>query len=174
MAYLIAATAYCPEVDKFILSIDGKLPFESSEDMSRFKELTTGGIVIMGRKTFESIGKALPDRLNIVITTQSKYSFPPGVAMSASLEEAVEFADSQKDRKTWIIGGGEIYKQALDLDLPTRLYISLMKQYYTPNEEIGEVVTFPKVDTDKYKAVYYETFEDHYFKIISKHSLRVV
>lgn len=84
-----------------------------SEDLKRFKSLTSGHHIIMGRKTFESFPKPLPNRTHIVITRQSDYDVPYGVITVSSLADAIDAAKS--DIQPFIIGGGEIYKQALPL-----------------------------------------------------------
>jgi dihydrofolate reductase len=84
-----------------------------SEDLKRFKSLTNGHHIIMGRKTFESFPKPLPNRTHIVITRQKDYQVPFGVTVVKSLEDAIEA--SRSDSQPFIIGGGEIYKQALPL-----------------------------------------------------------
>jgi len=189
MINLIAATTYYPKGDQFILAANGKLPHESPEDMARFTKLTTGGVVIMGRKTFESIGeKALPDRFNIVLSHQEDYYPPVGGLLSPSLEAALHFAElKHPDKEVWIIGGGQVYKEALEKDIPDRLYISEMSGYWEDDPvamEIGStavlfpteapVVTFPRVNMGFYKAVYIDQCEDHAFKILSKTSLDVL
>ena len=89
---------------------NGDLAFHVREDMRHFKALTTGHTVVMGRKTFESLPKgALPDRRNIVITRQPDYS-APGIERAGSLEEALAMATGEE---VFIIGGGEIYRQAI-------------------------------------------------------------
>lgn len=92
-------------------------------DMKRFKELTTGHPIIMGRKTLESMGsKPLPNRTNVVITRNAKLEVS-GCFIFASLQEAIEFA-SQKDEQVFVIGGGEIYSQAIKL--ANRLYLTVI------------------------------------------------
>lgn len=90
---------------------DGDLAFHISADLRRFKALTMGHPIIMGRKTFESFPKgALPGRRNIVVTRNSAYS-APGIETAGSLEEAL----GKAGEKAFVIGGGEIYRQALPL-----------------------------------------------------------
>lgn len=90
-------------------------------DMQHFRDITRGHAVIMGRKTFESIGRPLPDRENIVITRQKGY-YKPGITVVNSLDEALRFAaleqgkhfeEKQEETEVFIIGGGEIYKEAI-------------------------------------------------------------
>ena len=83
---------------------------EMAADMRHFRELTTGNVVIMGRKTYESIGKPLPNRQNIVVTRQPLKI--DGVQIVSSIKQAYEQAESGKD--IFIIGGGQIYKQAIN------------------------------------------------------------
>jgi dihydrofolate reductase len=91
----------------------GDLIYHLSADLRRFKELTTGHTVIMGRKTFESLPKgALPNRRNIVLTRQPGASFP-GTDVYASLDEALSHCS--RDEKVYIIGGAQVYTQALGL-----------------------------------------------------------
>src|SRR3990167_1946465 len=97
----------------------GALLWRISDDLKRFKALTTGHTVIMGRKTFDSIGKALPNRTNIVVTHNSDFR-AEGVTVEKSLEEALQLAQTlvqgnHKNSEIFVIGGGEIYKQALPL-----------------------------------------------------------
>ncbi|MBO7049389.1 MAG: dihydrofolate reductase [Bacteroidaceae bacterium] len=91
----------------------GDLIYHLSADLKRFKQLTTGNTVIMGRKTFQSLPKgALPNRRNIVLTRQKDLSFP-GAEVYSSLDEALTHCT--RDEKTYIIGGAQIYILALQL-----------------------------------------------------------
>ena len=91
-----------------VIGKDNKLLWRQSADLKRFKELTTGKTVVMGRKTYDSIGKPLPNRRNIVITRQSIEI--PGCEVVNSLEEALKL-----DNEIFIIGGGEIYQKSIIL-----------------------------------------------------------
>lgn len=93
----------------------GDLAFHISADLKRFKALTTGHTVIMGRKTFESLPKgALPNRRNIAISRNPQASFP-GAESAQSLESALELAAAAGETEVFIIGGGQIYASALPL-----------------------------------------------------------
>lgn len=92
---------------------DNDLIWHLSDDLKRFKSLTNGHHIIMGRKTFESFPKPLPNRTHIVITRQSNYKAPEGVIIVNSLEDAIDA--SKNDQQPFIIGGGEIYKQSMPL-----------------------------------------------------------
>ena len=91
-------------------------------DLAHFKRLTTGKTIIMGRKTFESIGRPLPNRKNMVVTRQADYR-AIGCEMAGSLEEAIENAyRSTPDEELMIVGGGELYREGMNLS--TKLYIT--------------------------------------------------
>lgn len=91
----------------------GDLIYHLSADLRRFKELTTGNTVIMGRKTYESLPKgALPNRRNIVLTRQQGVSFP-GTEVYSSLDEAL--SKCARDEKVYIMGGAQVYTQALPM-----------------------------------------------------------
>ena len=92
---------------------DNDLIWHLSNDLKRFKQLTSGHHIIMGRKTFESFPKPLPNRTHVVITRQNSYTVPDGVVVVNTLEDAIDVA--RKDQQPFIIGGGEIYRQALPL-----------------------------------------------------------
>ena len=89
------------------------LPWRLPEDMRYFKRVTMGKPIIMGRKTFESIGKPLPGRINIVVTTG--FIDIEGIALAVDLNHAVEIARETGDNETFIIGGGQIFNYAIDL-----------------------------------------------------------
>ena len=102
------------------------LPWHLPADLKRFKQLTTGHTIIMGRKTFDSIGKALPGRRSIVVTRNRSWKAPAGVDVAHDLNRAIEMSragdHSQKD--IFIIGGAEIFRQALPLS--HRIYLTLV------------------------------------------------
>ena len=94
-----------------LIGRDNGLPWRLSADLKKFKELTTGNAIIMGRKTWESLGRPLPNRQNIVISRQKGLNIE-GCETATSLEEAISLAKSEKK---FIIGGGQIYKIALEV-----------------------------------------------------------
>ena len=102
-----------------VIGMDNRMPWHISEDLKRFKALTMGHPVIMGRKTFESIGKALPGRENVVITRSHDFEAPE-CRMVHSLEEALAAAGAAAE--VFVIGGAEIY--ALALPLADRLQLT--------------------------------------------------
>lgn len=102
-----------------IIGRDNAIPWNIPADMSRFRELTLGHAVIMGRKTFESIGRPLQGRKNIVVSRQPDYS-AEGVLVAGSLPEALQLAEGHGE--IFICGGGEIYQQALPC--AARIYLT--------------------------------------------------
>lgn len=138
----IAIIAAVAEND--VIGKDNALPWSLPEDLKRFKELTTGHAVVMGRKTYESIGKALPGRLNLVLSR----TVPAidGVEMAVSIDDALNTARSKGCKKTFFIGGNAVYKEALDKS--DVMYLTYVKE----NPE-GDAY-FPKFNkNDWYKHV---------------------
>ncbi|RCS58663.1 dihydrofolate reductase [Parvibium lacunae] len=101
------------------IGINNTLPWHLPEDLRYFKTLTTGHTIIMGRKTYESIGKPLPNRRNIVISRQTSYA-PEGVSVFHTLDVAL--AACAQEQEVFLIGGAMLYEQALPLT--QRLYIT--------------------------------------------------
>ncbi|MGL5912692.1 MAG: dihydrofolate reductase [Bacteroidales bacterium] len=114
---------------------NNELLWHLSEDLQHFKQITSGNTVIMGRKTFESIGKALPNRHNFVLSTQ-KILTTPNVSLFSSLEEAIAKAPTLS---VFIIGGERVYQEALKL--ATDLYITHIEQ-----EDKEADTFFPPID----------------------------
>jgi dihydrofolate reductase len=97
-----------------VIGRQGQLPWQLPADLQHFKSLTLGHPIVMGRRTFESIGRALPGRTNIVVTGQPAWPAPAGVLVAHSLPEALALAAQQPGgEEVCVIGGGEIYRQAL-------------------------------------------------------------
>lgn len=94
-----------------VIGRDNDLPWRIPEDMRRFKELTMGGVLVMGRKTYESIGRPLPGRRTVVVSRNPDLEIE-GVEMAPSLEMALEIAGGDD---VFVVGGGEIYRQAMDV-----------------------------------------------------------
>lgn len=116
-----------------VIGNDNKLIWRVKSDMKRFKELTTNNTVVMGRKTYDSIGRPLPNRRNIIITRNNKLEIT-GCEVVSSLEEALLLCNNN----CFIIGGGEIYKQAIDIS--DRIYLTLI------HSEFEGDTFFPEID----------------------------
>ncbi len=102
-----------------VIGRGGDLPWHLAADLGRFKRLTIGHAIVMGRKTWESIGRPLPGRRMVVVTRQAGYR-AEGVRVAAGLQQALEMAREAGDREPFVVGGAEIYRQALPL--ASRLY----------------------------------------------------
>lgn len=120
---------------------DNQLLWHLPRDLKRFKEITSGHPIIMGRKTFESIGKPLPNRTNIVVSRKIDW-FQEGVLIVGSLKEALKFA-KKIDEDLFIIGGGTIYEQTIEI--ADRLEVTLVKA------NLEADTFFPKIDEKIWK-----------------------
>ncbi len=134
------------------LGKDNELIYKIPEDLKRFKELTTGHTIIMGRKTFESIGKVLPGRTNIIVTHEPNYVFE-GAKVVHSLDEALRLA--QGDNEIFVIGGGQIYQEAINL--ADKLYLTIV-------EGSPEADTFFPDYSEFKKVVFEESHESNGLK----------
>ena len=94
---------------------DNDLPWRLPDDLKFFKKTTLGKPVLMGRKTFESLGKPLVNRLNIVVSTQKDLQLPDGVLLYNDLDAAIERMQQEDTDEGFIIGGGEIFKQSMNI-----------------------------------------------------------
>lgn len=122
-----------------VIGFEDKVLWSSPEELKHFKKITIGSPVIMGRKTWEVIGKPLPGRLNIVITRNTEYTTPfKDVVIFNSLKQAFDFCRSSIYEKIFIIGGGEIYSQSINES--DEIIISEM------NLDVIGNVYFPEID----------------------------
>ena len=104
-----------------VIGLNGEMPWHIPEDLRHFRRVTMGHAIIMGRKTHESIGRALPGRQNIVITRQKDALFA-GCDVVHSLQEAIDLARANGDEEPRVVGGGAIY--ALALPHATKLFLT--------------------------------------------------
>ncbi len=95
-----------------VIGNNNNLVWHLPADLKRFKQITSGHYVIMGRKTYESVGKPLPDRTNIIVTTNDKFT-AEGCIVVHSIKEALEYSKEQDE--VFILGGGNIYEQTIDI-----------------------------------------------------------
>ncbi len=135
--------------DNNAIGIDNKLPWHLPEDLKFFKRTTLGKPVIMGRKTYESLGKPLPGRLNIVLSQKGDIKLPEGVVLCESLIDAIERVEEDDVEEAFIIGGGKIFDLAMDF--VDRMYIT---RVHTSIK--GADAFFPKVDHSHWKTVWEE------------------
>lgn len=118
------------------IGVDNQLPWHLPKDLKHFKEITSGHPIIMGRKTYESIGKPLPNRTNIVIS-RKKHWFEEGILIVGSIKEAIKFGQ-KIDEDIFIIGGGNIFEQTMDI--ADKLEVTEIKT------NIEADTFFPKID----------------------------
>jgi dihydrofolate reductase len=155
-----------------VIGVDGKLPWYLPEDLKFFKRMTQAKPLVMGRKTYTSIGKPLPNRLNIVVTRDTSFT-AEGVRICHELPAALELADQQATieaaEEIMVMGGGEIYRQALPF--AQRLYITevdievegdALFPEISANEwrEVQRVPGQPAEGQPRYDFVVYERFND--------------
>ncbi|MEM6261805.1 MAG: dihydrofolate reductase [Bacteroidota bacterium] len=116
-------TAIFATSENGVIGKDNKIPWRLSGDMKHFKRLTTGNSIVMGRKTFESLGKPLPNRRNIVITRQAGYQ-KDGIEVFHSLETALEAC--AEEQEVFLIGGSSVYQEALEKGLIEKIHKTLV------------------------------------------------
>lgn len=150
-------TTIVAKAENNVIGNNNELIWHLPNDLKRFKSLTSGHPIIMGRKTFESIGRALPNRTNIVITRNSDWN-QEGVLVVNSLEEAIEKA-KEIDEHIFIIGGGNIYNQALCMSDALEV-----TEVHRPFE--GDT-QFPEISSSEWTEVARELFpidEKHFYE----------
>ncbi|CAM1334075.1 dihydrofolate reductase [Tenacibaculum aestuariivivum] len=132
------------------LGKDNDLIWHLPADLKRFKKITSGHYILMGRNTFESIGKPLPNRTSVIITRNKDY-FKDGCLIANSIESAIELSKGTSD--IFIIGGAQIYKQAIEKGLVDRLDITIVHYNFEAD------VFFPAIDMNVWKQVSREDFK---------------
>lgn len=136
-----------------VIGKNNQLLWKLSADLKNFKQLTSGHSVVMGRKTFDSIGRPLPNRNNIVITHQTDISFPEGVLKVHSLDDALALAKNLPGNdEIFIIGGGQIYAEAIGV--ANKIYFTLVKA--NPDGD----AFFPAINLNKWCEVSRKTFSE--------------
>lgn len=142
---IIAAVA-----ENNVIGKDNDLVWHLPADLKYFKETTKGHFIMMGRKTFESFGKPLPNRTHIIITRDESYTYP-GCYVVHNLEDAYKIAEENNRSEIFILGGAEIYRQSIDH--ADRLYITEIKASFD-----GDTF-FPEINKNKWKEVERSDFE---------------
>jgi len=140
-----------------VIGKDNQLPWGIKKDMKRFKKLTLKKPVIMGRKTYKSIGKPLPDRINIILTRKKNLEIP-GCKTFNSIKKVLEF--TKEFEETFVIGGDSIYKQFLPLT--KKMYLTII------DKEFGGDTYFPDYNNEKWKKVEEENFDNFKFITLEK------
>ena len=145
-----------------VIGVDGGLPWHMPTDMKYFKEKTLGHYIVTGRKNYEAEGKALPGRVNIVLTRNREYTIPDGVVVH-TMEEAIEIARKAGETELFIVGGEEIYKLAMPVT--DRIYLTRIHTkvegdtfYPEPDPEIWKQVSVERHQKDKRNPFDYDFF----------------
>ncbi|WP_249871821.1 dihydrofolate reductase [Oceanobacillus saliphilus] len=144
-----------------VMGLDNGMPWHLPKDLRFFKEKTTGNTIIMGRKTYNSIGRALPNRRNVVVT-RSNGEFPENVEVIDNLQTVKEWNLAKPEEEYFIIGGGNIFSQVIDI--ADRMYITWIDESfdgdtYFPNFPEEEWILTSKVKGEKNDTNPY----DYYF-----------
>jgi dihydrofolate reductase len=155
IAFMVAAS------ENNVIGAKGKIPWKLKGDLDFMREVTKGCPLIMGRKTHESIGRPLPGRRNIVVTSQDVTY--PGCDVVRSVEEGIELAKKDDPREIFIFGGGEIYKAGLPY--ANRIYLTRV------HTQVEGDAFFPEVNWSEWKEVRNEPHEadadnDHAYTIL--------
>jgi dihydrofolate reductase len=144
LAMIVAAS------ENGLIGRDGDLPWRLSADLKQFKKLTMGHHMIMGRKTFESIGVLLPGRHTVIVTRQMDFQFE-GATVVHSIDDAVQHARGQGDQLPFVVGGAEIYRLALPL--VTDLFLTRV------HTNIDGDTFLPEIDWSTWDAVESRRFD---------------
>ena len=148
-----------------VIGKNGQLPWDLSSDLQRFKRLTMGHTLLMGRRTFDSIGKPLPGRRTIVLSRDPEYS-AAGCEVSTDIESGIQLAHSAEE--LFICGGAEVYRQALPL--VERIYLTELEK------EITGDTFFPELPTGEFQAIQTEQCTDvmnYRFSILQRRRSRL-
>lgn len=143
LSFIVAAS------ENNAIGVHNELPWRLPEDLKFFKRTTLGKPVIMGRKTFESLGKPLPGRLNVVLSQSGNITLPDGVLLFDSLAESIERVEEEDVAEAFIIGGGKIFELAMPY--VDRMYIT--RVHTTINNADA---FFPSIDHSHWKLVWEE------------------
>lgn len=143
---------------RLVIGKDNSLPWHLPHDLARFREHTLNNAVLMGRKTYESIGRVLPRRENIILSRDPNFKVR-GAQTFTDLNYALEFA-SIRNHEVFVIGGQQIYEQTLPR--VQRLYLTEIK------ERIEGDTFFPNVDLSKFKVMYEENRDTDKFRILER------
>ena len=134
-----------------VIGRNNALPWQLPPDLKRFKELTMGHHIVMGRKTYESIGRPLPGRTSVIITRQPDYQVP-GAIVVTSIDQALKVCSAGKevDQEIFVIGGAQIYRQSLGLC--QRIYITEIQQEFD-----GDTL-FPELNQQEWREISREKY----------------
>jgi dihydrofolate reductase len=148
-----------------VIGRNGRLPWHLAKDLQRFKRLTMGHTLIMGRKTWESIGRPLPGRKTVVVTRQADYRVADeGVRVATSLDDAIGIAEAAGEDEAFVVGGAQIYRDALSR--ADRLYFTEVAAdvdgdaYFPANFDTFDWDAWVALETEAHEA---DSQNDHAF-----------
>ena len=130
--------------EQFGIGKDNQLPWHLPSDLKRFKQLTLGHYIIMGRKTYETIGRSLPGRTMVILTRQKGYKVGDCLVVH-SLDEAIRKAQHANESEVFIIGGGQIFEQAIKL--ANRIYLTIV------HTDAHADIFFPQLDPAEWVTI---------------------
>ncbi len=139
-----------------VIGKDGKIPWHISADLQRFKLLTMGHHIIMGRKTFESLKKKLKGRSLIILSKQSNY-YAENCKVFGSVREAILYCKNKQEDEVFVIGGEEVFKEVLLDHLVNKVYLTEVRGYYT-----GDTY-FRDFNKAKFKLIREELHDEYSF-----------
>lgn len=147
--------------ENFVIGKDGRIPWHSNEELRHFRETTLGFPIIMGRKTWESIGKPLDERINIVLTRNKFYKSQfPQIYIFDSLQNALSYCEEKNFSKVFIIGGESIFYQSIAI--ADSIILSKMKMI------VDGDVFFPKIEPNLWELISSKDYTDfavhHYIR----------
>ncbi|WKZ25644.1 MAG: dihydrofolate reductase [bacterium] len=134
-----------------VIGAKNKLLWSIPDDLKRFKKLTTSHHILMGQKTFESIGRVLPNRTNVILSFEKNYK-ADGAFVFTNINEALEFIKKRNEEELFVIGGGMIYKELLPQ--ANKIYLTKVHKSYD-----GDTY-FPEINEDEWK----ETFSEQHLE----------
>ena len=145
-----------------VIGSDNKIPWHISADFKHFKEITMNHHILMGKNTYESIGKVLPGRTNIILSSDKNFKVDEGFVFD-SIEKAIAFAKQNGETELMIIGGGSIYK--MFYPIADKIYLTKVLNDFEGN------IRFPEIEMDKWKI---ESSEKHLNEEIPFEFLKLV
>ncbi len=143
LSHIVAAS------ENNVIGSNNELPWSLPNDFKYFKNKTWGMPVIMGRNTYESLKKSLPGRINIVVTKKTDWH-PDGVFVSHNIQSAIEKAEESDAKEIFIIGGGEIFKQTMDI--VSRIYITRV------HTKVDGDTFYPEINADQWTKTSSKSF----------------
>lgn len=146
-----------------VIGADNKIPWHLPEDFKWFKQMTTGQVIVMGRRTFESIGRPLPNRTTVILSRTISPSPLPGVRVMGDLAQLISAAPEFAGRRIFICGGAQVYQEALPLC--SDLYLTLVKRevegdVFFPAFEAQFALAAEIQDNPEFRILHYRTLVD--------------